>query len=462
MTGLARACYAQVIHKVLMTAEIAILNKMAVALAADSAVTVETDRGSKIYNSTNKLFVLSKYQPVGIMVYGLAEFMGVPWETIIKIYRKRLSKRTFATVVGYGLDFLGFLNGRNPLFPQTQQDQFFSREVTAYFRRMKSEIDNGVEALIRRNGRVTDAQIRRTVASTIGRTHRSLTQAATLACFEHVNRNSAVRKYEQRVMKIRAEVFEQLPISRFSERRLRQIAVDIFLKESLSASGSGVVVAGFGDEACFPALQHTVVDGIFEGIPRHRAVTSVDVAETGACIVPFAQSEMVHTFMEGVDPHYQTVFQEYLAALFDNYPRRIARALPKVTKREKQDFVDRLKALGRKLLEEFEKQTAGYRRENHVRPVIGAVGLLPMDELAAMAESLVNLTSFKRRISMEAETVGGPIDVAVISKGDGFVWIKRKHYFKPELNPGFFANYYREDDEKQEEEKNVPEESPET
>ncbi len=62
-----------------------------------------------------------------------------------------------------------------------------------------------------------------------------------------------------------------------------------------------------------------------------------------------------------------------------------------------------------------------------------------------MAESLVNLTSFKRRVTMDPETVGGPIDVAVISKGDGFVWIKRKHYFTKELNPQFVANYYREE-----------------
>jgi hypothetical protein len=41
--------------------------------------------------------------------------------------------------------------------------------------------------------------------------------------------------------------------------------------------------------------------------------------------------------------------------------------------------------------------------------------------------------------------VAGPIDVAVISKGDGLVWIKRKHYFKPELNYHFFENYYREE-----------------
>lgn len=51
-----------------------------------------------------------------------------------------------------------------------------------------------------------------------------------------------------------------------------------------------------------------------------------------------------------------------------------------------------------------------------------------------MAEALVNLTSLKRRVSMEEETVGGPIDVAVISKGDGLIWIKRKHYFDGTMN----------------------------
>jgi hypothetical protein len=59
-----------------------------------------------------------------------------------------------------------------------------------------------------------------------------------------------------------------------------------------------------------------------------------------------------------------------------------------------------------------------------------------------MAETLVNLVSFRKQVTLEAETVGGPIDVAVISKGDGFVWIKRKHYFDPALNHHFFKNYF--------------------
>ena len=71
------------------------------------------------------------------------------------------------------------------------------------------------------------------------------------------------------------------------------------------------------------------------------------------------------------------------------------------------------------------------------------VGVLPKEELAEMAETLVSLTSFKRRMTPEAETVGGPIDVAVISKGDGLVWVKRKHYFDKDLNLRYFERNMR-------------------
>ena len=59
-----------------------------------------------------------------------------------------------------------------------------------------------------------------------------------------------------------------------------------------------------------------------------------------------------------------------------------------------------------------------------------------------MAESLIYLTYLKRRISSEEESVGGPIDVAIISKGDGFIWKKRKHYFNEDLNKHFMSNYF--------------------
>jgi hypothetical protein len=70
-----------------VTAEIAILNRSAVALAADSAVTLGVRGQQKIYNSVDKLFQLTLNEPVGIMIFGGAEYMGVPIETAIKKFR---------------------------------------------------------------------------------------------------------------------------------------------------------------------------------------------------------------------------------------------------------------------------------------------------------------------------------------------------------------------------------------
>jgi hypothetical protein len=91
-----------------MTAEIAVMNKIAVALAADSAATSQHGSSTKIYNSADKLFQLDGSSPVGIMTYGSAEFMGIPWETVIKLFRKSHSG-PHDYLKSYGEDFLRFL-----------------------------------------------------------------------------------------------------------------------------------------------------------------------------------------------------------------------------------------------------------------------------------------------------------------------------------------------------------------
>lgn len=95
-----------------MTTEVAILNQAGVALAADSAVTV-TGSGAKekVYNTVNKIFMLSKHHPVGVMVYGSANVNGIPWETLIKLYRKQLNGKSFNTIREYSANFLAFLSG---------------------------------------------------------------------------------------------------------------------------------------------------------------------------------------------------------------------------------------------------------------------------------------------------------------------------------------------------------------
>lgn len=96
-----------------MTAVIGILNKNAVALAADSAVTVSGNNGRKIYNTANKIFTLSKHHPVSIIIYNSANFLLTPWEIIIKIYRNELKDKSFNRLKDYSDDFFKFLKKKN-------------------------------------------------------------------------------------------------------------------------------------------------------------------------------------------------------------------------------------------------------------------------------------------------------------------------------------------------------------
>lgn len=60
---------------------------------------------------------------------------------------------------------------------------------------------------------------------------------------------------------------------------------------------------------------------------------------------------------------------------------------------------------------------------------------MPIQDAIDLAEFLADLTIKFARFRPGAPTVGGPIEVAAITKHEGFRWVKRKHYFDARLNP---------------------------
>ena len=89
-----------------MSAEVILMNKNGIAIAADSAVTIGNK--TKIYNTADKMFMLSKYAPVGILIYNSASIMGIQLEIIIKQYRRKLGEKTFQTLKEYCDDFMSY------------------------------------------------------------------------------------------------------------------------------------------------------------------------------------------------------------------------------------------------------------------------------------------------------------------------------------------------------------------
>lgn len=60
---------------------------------------------------------------------------------------------------------------------------------------------------------------------------------------------------------------------------------------------------------------------------------------------------------------------------------------------------------------------------------------MPFADAIAFAKFCVETTEGFVRFTPGADLVGGPVDVAAISKHEGFKWVQRKHYYPSELNP---------------------------
>jgi hypothetical protein len=435
-----------------MTAEIAVMNRDAIALAADSAVTFQDEKGQKIFTSASKIFTLSKYQPVGVMIYGSASFMGIPWETIIKIYRNELGQKAFKTVGKYAKDFLTFLTEKKQLFSDNGQNLYVESSIYSYFRFMEGEITKKVEEVIEEKGKIEET-VAEEITSQIVRDHFvKWRKAKSVPSVPEDFIGDFRQKYRNLIRTAKKNVWGELPLTRSASRQLTEIAVNLFVKFPTGLpvpNTSGVVIAGFGVEDIFPILESFSVGGKIDDYLKHQRNEAECVElifPTNATIVPFAQSEMVSTFMEGVDPDYQEIINGCMGHICSVYPQILVDNIDCLDEQGKENEKKRLEEIGKNMLDAYTNALSDYRQANHISPVMRVVQALPKDELAAMAETLINLTSFKRRVSMEEETVAEPIDVAVISKGDGFIWIKRKSYFEREFNQRFFANYYKEDD----------------
>lgn len=199
-----------------------------------------------------------------------------------------------------------------------------------------------------------------------------------------------------------------------------------------------MVIAGFGKDEYLPAICSVVIDGrAYNGL-RAWTARSIDMESwktASAFIMPFAQGDIAHLFIEGIDRAYMEYLEAVIFAAFQENSESVVKSyVPEPEQIVELAILERTsKAALLSLMNDFQQ----LRREWVVGPMLDVVRSLPPEEMAAMAESLVEITSLRRRVDSDVESVAGPVDVALISKGDGLVWVKRKHYFDSLINKDF-------------------------
>ncbi|MDR1811415.1 MAG: hypothetical protein LBQ87_01145 [Candidatus Fibromonas sp.] len=409
-----------------MTAEVAILNKHGVALAADSALTVTVSGERKVYNTGNKLFALSKYHPIGIMIYNNATFMDIDWEIIIKQFRRKLKTNSYPTLSKYADEFLKFVKNFKPISKESQKDLLTSMCYDIFSRILNFFIKN-LEKKFPEQKNITQSQITGVLISTIKEIQNI--QKSTDNEGEIKLNHRYILTNKNLILKIMNKVFEKYSLTKSQKENIINIFINDVQRSNIQ-NFTGIVISGYGENEIFPSLYSYHICGKLGNsfIYTKRKCFSI-TPNNSAFIFPFAQSEMVHSFMGGIDPDFEKIFLFQLNNVINSISNIMDESYKKKLNTIEEEFIDYVN---------------NFKQKVFISPIMDIVNSLQKTDIAEMAESLVNLTSFKRHVSRDTETVGGPTDVAVITKGDGFIWIKRKQYFDKNIKQHLLENYFKE------------------
>jgi len=427
-----------------MTSEVVLMNRQAVAMAADSAVTISGDRYLKTYQSVDKLFQLVEGQPVAVMIYNNAEIMSTPWETVISLYREHAKGRPMETIAAYAEDFMEFLSGNPDLFPADHQDTEFFKLVAVVYTVIAEEFDYQVEKFKHSGtGRLGD-HVSAMFEYVVGHLHADYLSypedmpRADLSCFPRGMDEQIRRRYAAEIDQLIDSLlgslrnhYSGLAISDGTKSLLRDIAVFAATKDAFFEHFTGVVFAGFGAREKFPVMRSYLTSSVVLGILKRKRDREATIsADSGPVFQPFAQDRMIRTFLTGMDQYLRTfIFSETLK-LTTGLVTDVVSRTPNLTDAQRNSlFQDYSQNNLGHALQGFFQSVDSYQHAVHTLPILRAINSLPKKELGETAASLIKLNSFQQKVMNSIETVGGPIDVAVITRNGGLEWKKEK----PEL-----------------------------
>ena len=410
-----------------MSVGVCIINRNGIALAADSAGTYT---GNKMfYNSMNKVFSLSRKYVYGAITYGATTIYNVSIDQVLKEFRTYLDSREHIS------DFFEIL----PLF------EAFINQNSSYYKFDLAEANHC-------NGLIKDLVVDwgnkiKTVATEVD---------AENKISEILNQLETVMRGSLKIDNYDVSAYIKTTYNDYFNMLIGMIVPELnnfptqkecfwdyicnYFNLSLTNETNnymGLFFAGYGHCDAFPKFTHIELYRVVGGKIKYRLVENYEESNNHAQIVPLAQPDVILTFCKVISNR----FINYIPQKVESIINSKIDALPDTF------TIDQKNALKTSLSSSKAEIASAINttiQNDNVKPILDSVQLIPLPEMGFLAESLVNITSLKRTFAIDGnqQTVGGPTDVAVMSKGDGFVWIKRKHYFDKQMNPDYIMKIH--------------------
>jgi len=309
-----------------MTAIVGILNKRGIAIASDSAVTFTNaiqevaiqnknekviSIKDKVVNSGDKMLRLKDKQPVAVMIVGNSLLTRLPWDVIVRWYRK-------------------------------QNDSSGFPKLEEYIQHFKVFVDSEIIA-------------------------------------SHI-KNDAVFKENERTF---------------------------------------LVFAGYGEDEAYPSIYQYEVTGIKKSKLQWQLSESTNISdEQESNIFKSGQFDIIDAIELGIQNERIGVIRKRFQTLIEDLLT--------------QNLLDSL--IGKIDYPAIRQKVAELIRESgqeHRRQHLEAIKQFDLQKMACLAENLIKATELHRKITFRQEGVGGLVDLAVITREDGFQWLNRKSWYEP-------------------------------
>jgi hypothetical protein len=410
-----------------MTAQLAILNKRGVVVASDSAGSTKINGNTKIFNSSNKIVVPSSKHPIAFMSYGSAELSKVPMDLLIELYGKRLGETTFATLEDYALDFIKFLESGEAVRQEDNNWNFLESWLDDYLYYCQKKYTELAEK---------DEDFNKFLATEAAQIAKQ-PAVVELSEAERSTLRSRVQTKLTDIDKTFSENFRTL-IGKVREPLEAQILA--CLEKDPFFNPTAIVICGFGDKEIYPKCVHFKCEGfLFSKLRKtpleHWGITGKYMAEPGpdarAWILRFAQNDGARTFMHGIDQELENYLTKEVRKAKDTVVKELAAKESFATLPQDQayklssDVTAILESATTTFIDAFQK----FKNDKYLNPILDTAVYLELEEMVDLARILVSLTIIRRKYSMgQNESAGGPVDVCVVTRNHGAVWVDRKSF----------------------------------
>lgn len=366
-----------------------------VVMASDSALTIGD---FKTYVGVNKVFELSDNPPMGIMIYNNADFLNIPIETLIKDFKKKYKINSMNEFCEKFKKYLTNEPKKNSLVKISLEEKFkdFKYETKLFFKNVN------INKFLNKN-----------------ETSNNFNKYKNII----FKNNNELNNFKNKMKKFSNQIKK--------DNKLYNYLLDAFIDFILN-NYTGISIVGFEKEKLLPsAFSFKIIylyddEFIFENIWKDEINNKNNVI-----VKPFAQIDVIESFLNGFDSETENLIKNYFKNAFKDYNNKLIELI----NNNNEINIKNKKYLYNLLKNNIEQQETynAYNeiidiiKENNNFPIFSLISVLPKNELSDLAESLINITSLKRKIQKGLDSVGGDIDVAIITKNEGFKWSKGKH-----------------------------------